>query len=138
MDSQYYPINEVEGIGTTYGEKLQTLGITSTRDLLEKGETRAGRKTLAEESGISPKLILTWINQADLMRVSGIGPQYAELLEDAGVDTIKELRTRKAENLTAKMAETNTIRKVAGNVPSVSMVQKWIDSAKEMEPAIQY
>lgn len=138
MADKYYPIEDIEGIAAKYGSKLKKSGVTNTGHLLEKAASRKGRKTLAEESGIAEKLILTWVNHADLMRVSGIGPQYAELLEDAGVDTIKELRQRKAENLAEKMANTNAKRKVSGNVPSASMVQKWIDAAKQMDPRVQY
>lgn len=138
MADKFYTIEDIEGIGGTYGEKLRAVGITNTGHLLDKAETKAGRKALASETGVSEKLILTWVNHADLMRVSGIGPQYAELLEDAGVDTIKELRTRNAENLATKMVGTNAAQKVSGNVPSSSMIQKWIDAAKDMEPRVKY
>lgn len=138
MSDKFYPIEDIEGIGGKYGDKLREEGVTNTGHLIDKGATRAGRKNLATSCGISEKLVLTWVNQADLMRVSGIGPQYAELLEDAGVDTLKELRTRKAENLAEKMASTNATRKVSGTVPSAAMIQKWIDSAKGMEPRIKY
>ena len=87
-----YKIVDVEGIGAVYAEKLIAAGIKSTDALLEKCAKPAGRKELAEATGISPKLILTWANHTDLMRINGVGPQFAELLEAAGVDTVKEFR----------------------------------------------
>ena len=102
-----YKIIDVEGIGEVYSKKLIEAGINTVDDLLEKCAKPAGRKELAEASGISAKLILTWTNHADLMRINGVGPQFSELLEAAGVDTVKEFRHRKAENLVAKMIEIN-------------------------------
>ena len=102
-----YKIDEIEGIGPSYSEKLQTAGITTTDDLLEFCCTPQGRKQIAEKTGLSEKHLLGWTNMADLMRVSGVGRQFAELLEAAGVDTIKELRNRNAENLAAKIEEVN-------------------------------
>ena len=102
-----YKIIDVEGIGPVYAEKLLAVGINDTDILLEKCAKPAGRKALADETGISPKLILTWTNHADLIRINGIGPQFAELLEAAGVDTVKELKHRKPENLQPKLEEIN-------------------------------
>lgn len=138
MSDKFYPIEDIEGIGPAYGEKLKAVSVMNTGDLLEQAAAKAGRKALAEKTDISEKLILTWVNHADLMRISGIGPQYAELLEDAGVDTVKELRTRNADNLAAKMAETNAAQKVSGAVPSAEVVQGWVDAAKEMEPRVSH
>lgn len=133
-----YKIEEVEGIGPTYGKKLAAAGVGTTGALLKAGGTKAARGKLAAATGISEKLILEWCNLADLMRVNGIGKQFAELLEAAGVDTIKELRKRNAANVAAKMKEVNDAKKLARSTPSESMVARWIDAAKSMEPSIKY
>ncbi|MCU0229484.1 MAG: DUF4332 domain-containing protein [Bryobacterales bacterium] len=133
-----YKIEDIEGIGPAYAEKLGTAGVKDTEDLLEKASSRKGREDLEEATGISGKLILKWVNHADLMRVSGIGGQYAELLEEAGVDTVKELRNRNPENLAAALAAANEKRKLTGNVPSASMVTKWVEQAKELEPKVSH
>ena len=133
-----YKIIDIEGIGPVYAEKLLAAGIDTDAKLLEKCAKPAGRKALAEETGISPKLILTWTNHADLMRIDGVGPQFSELLEAAGVDTVKEFRHRVAENLQPKLAELNEERHICGRVPAVVEVQKMIDQAKELEPRVTY
>lgn len=133
-----YKIEDIEGVGPVFAEKLGAAGVKDTEGLLEKAASRNGREALEEATGISGKLILKWVNHADLMRVNGVGGQYAELLEEAGVDTVKELRNRNAENLAAAMAAANDRRKLTGNVPSASMVAKWIEQAKEMEPMVSH
>ncbi len=133
-----YKIVDVEGIGAVYAEKLQTAGIKDTDALLEKGATAAGRKALAEATEISGKLILTWVNHADLMRIDGIGPQFAELLEAAGVDTVKELAHRVPENLEAKLNETNEAHKVVRRVPALKEVEKMVAQAKELPGIVTY
>lgn len=133
-----YKIIDIEGIGPAYAEKLTAAGINTDKDLLEKCAKPAGRKALAEETGISPKLILTWSNHCDLMRIDGVGPQFSELLEAAGVDTVKEFRHRKAENLQPKLEEVNNEKNLCKRVPSVTEVQKMIDQAKELEPLVEY
>lgn len=133
-----YKIDEIEGIGASYAAKLAEAGIDSTDDLLEKCGAKKGRVAVAEATGISEKLILTWANMADLMRVKGVGRQFAELMHAAGVDTIKELRTRNAENLAAKVEEVNAEKALAKATPVASQVQDWIDAAKEMEPTITH
>lgn len=133
-----YPIEEIEGIGPSYGAKLNGAGIKTTANLLKKGAAPAGRKAISEASGISEKMILEWCNLADLMRIKGIGKQFSELLEAAGVDTVKELRNRNAANTAAKMAETNAEKKLTRAVPSESQVQGWIDQAKVMTPVLTY
>ena len=133
-----YKIIDVEGIGEVYSKKLIEAGINTVDDLLEKCANPAVRKELAEASGISAKLILTWTNHADLMRINGVGPQFSELLEAAGVDTVKEFRHRKAENLVAKMIEINEQKNLVNRVPSVTEVQKMIDQAKELPPMMEY
>jgi len=133
-----YKIDEIEGIGPAYREKLTSAGITTTDDLLSQCAKPAGRKQVASTTGLSEKHILGWTNMADLMRVSGIGRQYAELLEASGVDTIKELRNRNAENLTAKMGEVNKEKNLANATPAQSVIEGWIGQAKETDPMIEY
>ena len=133
-----YKIIDIEGIGPVYAEKLIEAGINTDGELLEKCCKPAGRKELAEKTGISPKLILTWTNHCDLMRINGVGPQFSELLEAAGVDTIKEFRHRKAENLVPKMEEVNAEKNLCNRVPSVKEVEKMIEQAKELPPVMEY
>ena len=133
-----YKITEIEGIGPAYAEKLAAEGVKTTDDYLEKAKDRGGRAKLAEATGISDKLILRWANQADLMRVKGVGEEYAELLEAAGVDTVKELKMRNAANLTEAMAKVNEEKKLARRAPALSETEKWIEEAKGMEPMISH
>lgn len=133
-----YKVIDIEGVGASYAEKLTAAGVVTTAQLLDKCATPAGRKALAEETGISDKLILKWANHADLFRVKGVGPQFAELLEAAGVDTVKELAHRKAENLAAKMEEVNAEKKLVRRVPVVFEVQKMVDFAKELPGVLTY
>ncbi|MDE6326530.1 MAG: DUF4332 domain-containing protein [Duncaniella sp.] len=133
-----YKIVEIEGIGQTYADKLETAGIKTTEDLLEKCASPKGRKKVAEETGISPRLILKWTNHADLFRIRGVAGQFAELLEAAGVDTVKEFRHRVAANLYPKLVETNEAKNLCNRVPSEKEIQKMIDQAKELEPVISY
>ncbi len=133
-----YKIIDIEGIGATYAEKMIAAGIKTTDDLLEKCAKPAGRKALAEETGISPKLILTWTNHVDLMRINGVGPQFSELLEAAGVDTVKELQHRVPANLQAKLEEVNAQKNLVNRVPSVAEVEKMVAQAKELPAAMEY
>lgn len=133
-----YKIIEIEGVGEAYAEKLKEAGIKTVEDLLERCATAKGRKDVSESTGISPKLILKWTNHADLFRISGVGPQFAELLEASGVDTVKEFRHRKAENLAEKMSEVNERMKLTKRVPSVAELQKMIDEAGKLEPRVSY
>ena len=133
-----YKIVDVEGIGPVYAEKLVAAGIDNTEKLLEKCSKPAGRKALEEETGISGKLILTWTNHCDLMRIDGIGPQFSELLEAAGVDTVKELKHRKPENLQPKLEEVNEEKKLVRRVPALKEVEKMIAQAKELKPVMKY
>ena len=133
-----YKIIDIEGVGEVYAEKLIAAGINKVSELLEKCAAPKGRKELAEATGISEKLILKWTNHADLFRINGVGPQFAELLEAAGVDTVKEFRHRVAENLQPKLEETNAAKNICNRVPAVSEIQKMIDQAKELEPRVSY
>ncbi|MDE6825766.1 MAG: DUF4332 domain-containing protein [Paramuribaculum sp.] len=133
-----YKIEEIEGIGSVYAEKLEAAGVKTTEDLLEKAASKKGREKLAEETGISEKLILKWANHADLFRIKGVAGQFAELLEAAGVDTVKELRHRVPANLHAKLVETNDNRNLCNRVPSESEIEKMIAQAKELEPKMTY
>ena len=133
-----YKIIDIEGIGQVYAEKLIAAGIDTAEKLLAKCAAPAGRKALEEETGISGKLILTWANHADLFRIKGVGPQFAELLEAAGVDTVKELGHRKAENLAAKMLEVNEEKHLVRRVPVQVEVEKMIAQAKELPGVMTY
>jgi predicted flap endonuclease-1-like 5' DNA nuclease len=133
-----YKVIDIEGVGEVYAEKLVAAGINKVSELLEKCAAPKGRKELAEQTGIPEKLILKWTNHADLFRINGVGPQFAELLEAAGVDTVKEFRHRVAENLQPKLAEVNEQKNICNRVPAISEVQKMIDQAKELEPKMTY
>jgi len=133
-----YKIIDIEGIGEVYAPKLIAIGIETADQLLERCADPKGRAEVAEATGISPKLILTWTNHADLFRVDGIGPQFAELLEAAGVDTVKELRNRNAANLAEKILEVNEQKHLVRRVPVESELQAMIDNAKTLEPKMTY
>ena len=133
-----YKIIDIEGIGEVYAPKLINAGIVKVEDLLKKCASPKGRAELAAATGISEKLILTWTNHADLFRIKGVGPQFSELLEAAGVDTVKEFRHRVAENLVKKLEETNAARRLVRRVPSVKQLTKMIEAAKELEPVMTY
>jgi len=131
-------LENVEGIGEVYAAKLREAGIRSINALLEKGGTPKGRQEIADKSGVSGKRILTWINHADLKRIKGVERQYSELLEAAGVDTVVELAQRNPENLLKKMLETNAEKELVRRPPSLSMVERWIEQAKNLPRAIHY
>lgn len=133
-----YKIEEIEGIGPAFKEKLGGANINSTDDLLASCADPKGRKATSEKTGIGDGQLLKWANMADMMRISGIGPQYAELLEASGVDTVKELQHRNAENLAAKMSEVNAAKKLAKTSPAVSTIEGWIGQAKGMPPKISH
>lgn len=133
-----YKIIDIQGIGPVYAEKLIAVGIETVDQLLVEGASAKGRKVLEEKTGIRGDLILTWVNHADLFRIKGVGPQFSELLEAAGVDTVKELKHRVAANLVAKLNEVNEEKNLCNRVPSEKEVQKMIDQAKEMEARVTY
>lgn len=131
-------LSDIEGIGKKYATKLSKAGIGSLEKLLERGCVKKGRKEIAETCGVSEKLILEWVNRADLSRINGVSTQYADLLECAGVDTVPELAQRNAANLQAKMAEVNTAKKLVRQLPAVSQVEKWVIQAKELPRVITH
>lgn len=134
-----YKIKDIEGIGPAFAEKLSKAGIQTTGSLLDQASSPQGRKSLAEKCGINESTILKWVNMADLFRVKGIGSEYSELLEKSGVDTVKELRNRNAENLHAKMDAVNKAgRALVRKLPSKSQVENWINEAKKMDPKVTY
>jgi len=133
-----YKIIDIQGIGPVYAEKLIAAGIEDVNQLLAKGADAKGRQALEEATGIRHDLILTWVNHADLFRIKGVGPQFAELLEAAGVDTVKELRNRNAANLAAKVAEINEEKHLCKRTPVEKEVQKFIEAAKALEPVVSY
>ena len=133
-----YKIIDIQGIGEVYAAKLIAVGIETVPQLLEKGKTPKGRKELEESTGIRHYLILTWVNHADLFRVKGIGPQFSELLEAGGVDTVKELRNRNAVNLEKTLIEVNEKEHRVRRVPTAKELQKMIDQAKVLEPVVTY
>ena len=133
-----YKIIDIEGVGDVYAEKLQAAGIKTVDDLLDRCADPKGRKELEEATEISGKLILKWTNHADLFRIKGVGPQFSELLEAAGVDTVKELKHRVAENLQKKLEEVNATKNLTNRVPAVSEIQKMIDQAKELPAVMEY
>ena len=131
-------LSDIEGIGETYSSKLEQAGITSQENLLKVCCDKKGRKEIAEKSGVSEKMILNWVNRADLSRIKGVSTQYADLLECAGVDTVPELAQRNAENLQLKMAEVNEEKNLVRKVPVLSQVEDWVAQAKELPRVITH
>ena len=131
-------IQSVEGIGPKYAEILKQHGINTTEQLLEIGGNKSGRKALAEKTAINETSVLKWVNICDLFRIKGVAGQFAELLEGAGVDTVKELRVRNAENLAEMMAKVNKEKKLCKASPSSKVVIKWVEQAKTLEPKVTH
>ena len=125
-------IENIEGIGGSYGDALRAAGIKTVEGLLEICCDKKSRKEISSKTGISEKLLLKWVNMADLFRIRGVATQYAELLECAGVDTVRELAQRRPDSLHAKMMETNQQKKVVRQVPSLTIVESWVKSAKAL------
>jgi predicted flap endonuclease-1-like 5' DNA nuclease len=131
-------ITEIEGIGPVIAEKLSSVGIKTTENLLEKCSSVKGREAVAAKTGIDKKDLLEWVNHADLFRIKGIGSEYADLLEAAGVDSCGELAQRKAANLTKKMEEVNEEKKVVRRTPTESVVEDWINQAKKLPKMVTH
>jgi predicted flap endonuclease-1-like 5' DNA nuclease len=128
----------IEGIGPVYANQLRAAGIRSIEALLETGATPMGRADLEERSGIGHALILEWVNLADLMRIKGVGEEYSDLLEEAGVDTVKELRNRVPENLHEAIVRTNEAKELVRRLPTLGMVRDWVRQAKMLPPKVTY
>lgn len=133
-----YKIEEIEGIGPAMAKKLAKAGIDTTGKLLKLCCDKKGRAAVSESSGCSESQLLKWANMADLMRISGVGSEFSELLEAAGVDTVKELRNRNADNLAEAMKVCNEKKKLTRAVPSAKSVTKWVEQAKTLDPVITH
>ena len=133
-----YPVNQIDGIGAEETTALKRVGIRTTEGLLEAAKSPKGRKELAARTQIDEKRLLKWANAADRMRIKGIGDGYSELMQAAGVDTIRELRFRNAKRLTEAMARANERRRLVQFLPSEKSVQRWIDHAKKLPSKITY
>jgi len=128
----------VEGIGPVYAAQLRAAGIATIEALLQNGATPTGRQDLEQKSGIGHALILEWVNLADLMRIRGVGEEYSDLLEEAGVDTVKELRNRVPENLYEAIVKTNEVKSLVRRLPTLDMVRDWVRQAKALPPKVTY
>jgi predicted flap endonuclease-1-like 5' DNA nuclease len=131
-------IEDIEGIGPAYAIQLRQAGIPTVEALLKRGATPQGRAELADSSGINKKLILEWVNHADLYRIKGVGSEYSDLLEAAGVDTVVELAQRNAANLYQKLSETNSARAIVRRLPTLSIVSNWVEQAKSLPRIVEY
>lgn len=131
-------IEDVEGIGVAIGSQLRAAGITDTDALLSATRKASQRKALAEKTGLSVKQVLKFANMVDLYRISGIGSEYAELLEAAGVDTVPELARRRPENLHKTMSERNQARALVRRLPTASEVSTWVQQAKGLPRMLDY
>ncbi len=129
---------EVEGIGKKYAQLLEGINLRTTGALLKAGATRKGRKEIADKIKVSEKLVLEWVNRVDLFRIKGVGEQYSDLLEFAGVDSVPELSKRRADNLHEKMVETNASKKLVRQLPSEKMIAGWIDQAKSLPKVVSH
>jgi predicted flap endonuclease-1-like 5' DNA nuclease len=129
---------DIEGVGEVFAKKLAGAGVRGTADLLKRGATPKGRQELAERSGIAESQILQWVNHVDLYRIKGVGSEYSDLLEAAGVDTVVELATRNPANLYQKMVAANKEKELVRQLPTESKVADWIQQAKKLERVIHY
>ena len=128
----------IEGIGPIYAEKLRVAGVRSVEALLRAGATPEGRKELEEKTGIGHEYIVDWVNRADLMRVRGVGEEYSDLLEKAGVDTVVELAQRNPGNLYQKLLEVNEEKRLVRRPPTRGMVARWVEHAKILPRVVSY
>ena len=131
-------ITTIEGIGLSYAARLRRVGLRTTESLLKAGASKRGRADLSKRTGISETLILEWVNLADLMRIKGIGEEYSDLLEEAGVDTVKELRVRRPDHLYQTIVKTNEKKRLVRRIPSQRAVTSWIQQAKKLQPLVTY
>lgn len=131
-------IVDIEGVGPAYAKKLSGAGVKSVETLLKRGASPKGREELGKTTGIDHKLILEWVNHADLYRIRGVGSEYSDLLEEAGVDTVVELSKRDPKNLTAKMVESNSKKKIVRRLPTEKQVANWVSQAKKLPRVVNY
>ena len=129
---------DIEGVGEVYARKLHEAGVTTTAELLQQGATPAGRKELVQKTGIGDRLILKWVNRADLFRVKGVGEHYSDLLAAAGVETVLELAQRRADHLHQKMVETNQAKRLVRVVPGPEQVAEWVQQAHKLPRVVSY
>jgi len=131
-------VENIEGIGPAFGERLRATGIDTTDELLEKGASRTGRAAIAEATGIGGGRILAWVDHVDLMRVEGVGPEYSDLLVAAGVGSPAELAQRNAAHLATTLQEVVAARPgIVRRVPSRSEVAGWIERAKSLPRIVE-
>ena len=131
-------IDAIEGIGPVYARTLRKARVRTTEALLRHAGDSDGRKALSSRTGLEEQLVLEWVNRADLMRVKGVGEEYSDLLEAAGVDTVKELRNRNPETLLVKMTQVNNRQKLVRRLPTESMVRRWVEHAQQLPPAVSH
>lgn len=131
-------IEKVEGFGPAYAARLKAAGVATTGSLLEQGASPNGRRAIAEVAGLDAALVLRWVNRVDLFRVPGIGAQYADLLEAAGVDTVPELARRDPAKLAPKLAEVNAQKRLVRQLPGEAQVRAWVELAKTLPRAVTY
>jgi predicted flap endonuclease-1-like 5' DNA nuclease len=131
-------IEEIEGIGPTYGNRLRNAGVATVKDLLKVGATRTGRRSLAYKVGVAPAELLKWVYRADFFRIRGIGTQYSSLLESAGVNTVADLAMRNAANLCERLREINREKKLVRRTPPAKTVEHWVKSAQNLKRVVEY
>ncbi len=131
-------LEKVEGIGDVYANTLRAAGVSTTDALLQQGASPAGRKGIADKTGISGKLILEWVNHVDMFRITGVSEEYADLLEEAGVDTVPELAQRNPGNLHQALVAVNQEKKLVRRLPSQNAVSDWVTQAKKLPRVITY
>ncbi len=131
-------IDTIDGLSRQEARTLRRAGVRTTEKLLKRAGTRSGRREIASATGVPEKRILEWVNRADLMRVKGIGEEYSDLLEAAGVDTCKELRNRNPQSLLMKLTQVNSKKRLVRRLPTEVMVKRWVDHAKELPPAVTH
>lgn len=131
-------ITKIEGVGGKFAKSLSKSGVRTTKGLLKVAAAKKGRQELAASTGISEKLILEWVNLADLMRIKGVGEEYSDLLEEAGVDSVKELRNRVPANLHQAMVKVNVKKRLVRREPSLKEVKRWVAQAKKLKPVVTH
>ena len=131
-------IDTIDGLNRTEARILRRAGVRTTEKLLRRAGTRGGRREISSATGVPEKRILEWVNRADLMRVKGVGEEYSDLLEAAGVDTCKELRNRNPQSLLMKLTQVNSKKRLVRRLPTEIMVKRWVDHAKDLPPAVSH